>query len=62
VRVVSVNRLLLLREDYENARGKSRPALGLWKSGENDRTDLGNLVEICQQLDLIMVCAEDVSF
>ena len=50
-----------LGQNCKYARWKSGAAFGFWKAGDDDCAALGNLIEISEQLDLIMVRAQNVS-
>ncbi len=51
----------LRRTDCENTRRKTRAAFWFRKSCNHQRAALGHLIKICQELDLIMVRAQNVS-
>jgi len=51
------SRSIKLRHNRRYPRGKSRAAFRFWKSDHNDCAGFGNLIEIREQLDLIMVRA-----
>src|SRR6266849_1558429 len=51
-----------LRHNCKHSRRKSRAAFRFWETDDNNRVELGNLTEIGEQFDLIMVRAQNVSF
>jgi len=50
-----------MAKDLEQARGKTGAAFWFWEIDHDDRAGFGDLIEIGEQLDLIMVRAENVS-
>ena len=51
-----------LRHNRKYPRGKSRAAFRPWKTDDHDRPKFGNLIQIREQFDLIMIRAQNVSF
>ena len=51
-----------LGDNRKYARWKPGAAFGFWEAGDDDCAALGDLIEISEQLDLIMVRAQNVSF
>src|ERR1700730_7332277 len=52
------------RRSWQNckyARWKSGAAFGFWEAGDDDCAGFGDLIEMSEQLDLIMVRAQNVS-
>src|SRR5262249_11323018 len=56
-----VQRRLALRHDRKYPRGEPRSAFWFGKSDDGQRSGFGNLIKIREQLDLVMVRAQDVS-
>src|SRR5882724_2188068 len=50
-----------LRQNRKYPRGKTGSAFRFGKTDHDQRAGFGNLIKICEQLDLIMVRAQDVS-
>src|SRR5881227_943798 len=50
------------RHNCKYARWKARAILWLWETDYYDSASLGNLIQIREQLDLIMICAQDIRF
>ena len=50
------------RHDCKYARWKARAILWLWETDYGDSAGLRNLIQIRQQLDLIMIRAQDLCF
>ena len=54
-------RIFALRHNRKYPRGKTGSAFRFGKTDHDQRAGFGNLIKIREQLDLIMVCAQDVS-
>jgi hypothetical protein len=54
-------RLVDLRQNRENPRRKSRSTFWFGKGRDDNRTRLGHLVEVCEQLDLVMIMAQNIT-
>ena len=48
--------------DCEYARGKTRPALRFWETDDNKRATFRDLIEISQELDLVVISAQNIRF
>ena len=52
----------LRRADREYARGKTRAAFRFWKTDDNNRAALRDLIKISQQLDLVVIRTQNIRF
>src|SRR6266496_1420887 len=62
MRLMSRSGCVKLGQNCKHPRRETRAALWFWKTNHDDSTGFRDLIEISEQLDLIMVRAQDVSF
>src|SRR5262249_47600124 len=55
-----MQRRVALRHDRKCPRGKPRSTFRFGKTDHHQRSGFGDLIKIREQLDLVMVCAQDV--